>query len=133
MNTEGRGLRSLRYRHRPGEPSSIARSATRFARWAAGSALKGRPLSGEGEGLQGKGPARRWRSLRLRVSSRFGSGARATGSYSRVLAVAVRAKRDAEITRKLDALFADERQGKAQRGGAAALDRDGTDWTEERW
>ena len=52
---------------------------------------------------------------------------------TRVLAVAVRAKRDAEITRKLDALFADERQAKAQRSGAAALDRAGTDWTDERW
>jgi hypothetical protein len=52
---------------------------------------------------------------------------------TRVLAVAVRARRDAEITRKLDALFADERQGRAQRGGAAALDRAGTDWTDERW
>jgi hypothetical protein len=52
---------------------------------------------------------------------------------SRVLAVAVRARRDAEITRKLDELFANERVRKAQRRGAAALDRAGTDWTDERW
>jgi metal-responsive CopG/Arc/MetJ family transcriptional regulator len=52
---------------------------------------------------------------------------------SRVLAVAVRARRDAEITRKLDELFADERVRKAQRRGAAALDRVGSDWTDERW
>jgi hypothetical protein len=52
---------------------------------------------------------------------------------ARVLAVAVRAKRDAEITKKLDQLFADERLTKAQRRGAAVLDRLGTDWTDERW
>jgi hypothetical protein len=34
------------------------RCATRFARWASGSAVKARPVSREGEGLQGKGPAR---------------------------------------------------------------------------
>jgi hypothetical protein len=52
---------------------------------------------------------------------------------TRVLTVAVRAKRDAEITRKLDELFADVRLTKAQRRGAAVLDRVGTDWTDERW
>jgi hypothetical protein len=52
---------------------------------------------------------------------------------TRVLSVAVRTRRDAEITRKLDALFADEHLTKAQRGEAAALDRVGTDWTDERW
>jgi metal-responsive CopG/Arc/MetJ family transcriptional regulator len=52
---------------------------------------------------------------------------------TRVLAVAVRARRDAEITRKLDELFADARARKAQRRGAAVLDDAGTDWTDERW
>jgi len=52
---------------------------------------------------------------------------------TRVLSVAVRARRDAEITRKLDALFADERSKRAQRRGAAALDSVGTDWNDERW
>lgn len=52
---------------------------------------------------------------------------------TRVLAVAVRARRDAEITRKLDELFADVRVKKAQRRSAAALDELGTDWTDERW
>ena len=52
---------------------------------------------------------------------------------TRILAVAVRARRDAAITRKLDEIFADERRTKAQRRGAAALDRIGTDWTDERW
>ena len=52
---------------------------------------------------------------------------------TRVLSVAVRARRDAEITRKLDDLFADKRVKNAQRRSAAALDDAGTDWTDERW
>jgi hypothetical protein len=52
---------------------------------------------------------------------------------TRVLAVAVRARRDAEITKKLDELFADERTKKSQRRSAAVLDGAGTDWTDERW
>jgi hypothetical protein len=52
---------------------------------------------------------------------------------TRILAVAVRARRDAEITRKLDEIFADERRKKAQRSGAEVLDSVGTDWTDERW
>jgi hypothetical protein len=47
--------------------------------------------------------------------------------------VAVRARRDAEITKRLDELFADERVRKAQRRGGGVLDRVGTDWTDERW
>jgi hypothetical protein len=52
---------------------------------------------------------------------------------TRVLALAVRASCDAEITRKLDELFADTRVKKAQRRAATALDDFGTDWTDERW
>ncbi len=52
---------------------------------------------------------------------------------TRVLAVAVRARRDAEITRKLDELFTDAGTSKAQRRSAQALDEAGTDWTDERW
>ena len=52
---------------------------------------------------------------------------------SRILRAAVRARRDAEITRRLDALFADERLGKDQLRGAQELDTLGTDWTDERW
>jgi hypothetical protein len=52
---------------------------------------------------------------------------------TRILAIAVRARRDAEITRKLDEIFADERGSKAQRSGVAVLDSVGTDWTDERW
>jgi metal-responsive CopG/Arc/MetJ family transcriptional regulator len=52
---------------------------------------------------------------------------------TRVLTAAVRARRDAEIARRLDELFADERVARAQRRGAAELDRAGTDWVDERW
>jgi metal-responsive CopG/Arc/MetJ family transcriptional regulator len=52
---------------------------------------------------------------------------------TRVLSVAVRAKRDAEITKKLNELFASEGLSKAQRRGTAALDALGSDWTDERW
>jgi hypothetical protein len=52
---------------------------------------------------------------------------------TRILAVAVRVRRDAEITRKLDELFADVRTKRAQRRETAALDGVGTDWTDERW
>ena len=52
---------------------------------------------------------------------------------TRVLQVAVRTRRDAEITRKLDALFAEEdTRGKHMRE-ASELDEAGADWTEERW
>ena len=50
-----------------------------------------------------------------------------------VLRAAVRARRDAEITRRLDELFAAEDLTRAQREEAAGLDEAGTDWTDERW
>jgi len=50
-----------------------------------------------------------------------------------VLRAAVRARRDAEITRRLDELFAAEDLTRAQREEAAGLDEVGTDWTDERW
>lgn len=52
---------------------------------------------------------------------------------TRVLQVAVRARRDAEVTRKLNELFSDARTRSSQRRTAAALDEAGTDWTDERW
>ena len=52
---------------------------------------------------------------------------------TRVLAVAVRARRDAEVTKKLDELFADARVRRTQGRSAVALDEAGTDWTDERW
>jgi hypothetical protein len=52
---------------------------------------------------------------------------------SRILRAAMRARRDAEVTRRLDDLFADERVAKEQLHGARALDAIGTDWDDERW
>ena len=52
---------------------------------------------------------------------------------SRVLRLAVRAQRDAEVTRRLDALFADESMRDAQRGEADQLSSLGIDWENERW
>jgi hypothetical protein len=52
---------------------------------------------------------------------------------SRILRAAVRARRDAEVTRRLDELFADEPPRKDQLRGAEELDAMGTDWTDERW
>jgi metal-responsive CopG/Arc/MetJ family transcriptional regulator len=52
---------------------------------------------------------------------------------SRVLALAVRARRDLEITRRLDALFADDVVADAQRREAEDLRALGLDWTDERW
>jgi len=50
-----------------------------------------------------------------------------------VLRAAVRVRRDQEITRQLNELFADERAGKEQSKSAAKLDEVGSDWTDERW
>ena len=52
---------------------------------------------------------------------------------SRVLHLAVRARRDAEITRRLDALFADESVAEKQRREADDLARLAVDWSDERW
>lgn len=51
---------------------------------------------------------------------------------SDVLREAVRARRDAEITRRLDALFADAAVAKEQRRGARELEA-ATDWGESGW
>jgi metal-responsive CopG/Arc/MetJ family transcriptional regulator len=50
-----------------------------------------------------------------------------------VLRVAVRARRDAEITRRLDQCFADQELASTYRAEAHALDAAGTDWRDERW
>jgi hypothetical protein len=52
---------------------------------------------------------------------------------TRVLRIAVRAHRDAEITRRLDACFADPELRATQRADAELLDEAGTDWSDERW
>jgi len=52
---------------------------------------------------------------------------------TRVLKAAVRARRDVEITRRLNELFEAEDAARGQRRDAAGLDRVGTDWDDERW
>ena len=52
---------------------------------------------------------------------------------TRVLRAAVRAKRDADITRRLNELFADKELRKQQRRSAEELGRAGTDWADEQW
>ena len=51
---------------------------------------------------------------------------------TRVLQYAVRARRDAEITRRLNQLFAAEISEQQSRE-ASDLDAMGTPWTDERW
>jgi metal-responsive CopG/Arc/MetJ family transcriptional regulator len=50
-----------------------------------------------------------------------------------VLRQAVRARRDREITRRLNELFATPDLAKQQSREACELDAIGTDWSEERW
>ena len=52
---------------------------------------------------------------------------------TRVLQQAVRARRDAEITRRLDELFAAPELAKQQSREASELDAIGTPWTDEGW
>jgi len=52
---------------------------------------------------------------------------------TRVLQEAVRARRDAEVTKRLNRLFADSELVEEQARGASELDSIGTDWTDERW
>jgi metal-responsive CopG/Arc/MetJ family transcriptional regulator len=52
---------------------------------------------------------------------------------TRVLRHAVRARRDAEITRRLNELFAAPDIAQKQTREASELDRIGSDWADERW
>lgn len=52
---------------------------------------------------------------------------------TRVLQEAVRARRDAEVTKRLNALFADSEVVEEQVRTARDLDSVGTDWGDERW
>ncbi len=52
---------------------------------------------------------------------------------TRVLQQAVRARRDAEITRRLNELFAAPDVAQEQSREASDLDRVGSDWADERW
>jgi hypothetical protein len=56
-----------------------------------------------------------------------------SGFISRVLRLTVGARRDAEVTRRLDALFADESLRDDQRRKASELAELGIDWASERW
>jgi metal-responsive CopG/Arc/MetJ family transcriptional regulator len=56
-----------------------------------------------------------------------------TGFIVRVLRAAVRARRDAQITRKLDALFAEESVREETLRETEALEEIGVDWSDERW
>jgi len=66
------------------------------------------------------------RAARMRGESR-------SRFISRILRLAMRARRDAEITRRLDALFADESLVEGQQREAEDLARLAVDWTDERW
>jgi metal-responsive CopG/Arc/MetJ family transcriptional regulator len=52
---------------------------------------------------------------------------------TRVLQYAVSARRDAEITRRLNELFAVSAVGDQHAKEASELDAVGTDWADERW
>lgn len=52
---------------------------------------------------------------------------------ARILHCAVRARRHAEITRRLDELFADPVLAEQQRRTAAQLDAVDSSWNDERW
>jgi metal-responsive CopG/Arc/MetJ family transcriptional regulator len=52
---------------------------------------------------------------------------------TRVLRAAVGARRDAEVTRRLNELFSDVELAREQARSASELDAAGTDWSGERW
>lgn len=56
-----------------------------------------------------------------------------SGFIRRVLVTATRIRRDAEITRRLDALFSVPAARQEQRRLARDLDATGTDWSNESW
>jgi metal-responsive CopG/Arc/MetJ family transcriptional regulator len=52
---------------------------------------------------------------------------------TRVLQEAVRARRDAEVTKRLNELFAEPEIAQEQSRSASELDAAGTDWNDEGW
>jgi hypothetical protein len=52
---------------------------------------------------------------------------------ARILRCAVRARRHAAVTRRLDELFADPALAAEQRESAAEFDAAGSSWNDERW
>ena len=75
-------------------------------------------------------PAALMRSVDEAAAAR---GETRSGFIRRVLHAAVRARRDAAITRRLNELFADEALADEQRQLAAQLDDAGSDWADESW
>lgn len=61
------------------------------------------------------------------------SGESRSRYITRILQCAVRARRHAAITRRLDELFADPALAEEQRRTAAELDAAGASWNDERW
>lgn len=56
-----------------------------------------------------------------------------SGFVSRLLRAAMRARSDAEVTRRLDEIFADPKVAAEQLRVADELDSAGTDWSDETW
>lgn len=56
-----------------------------------------------------------------------------SGFISRVLRLTVRARRDAEVTRRLNEIFSDESRREEQRRETRELTELGVDWASERW
>jgi metal-responsive CopG/Arc/MetJ family transcriptional regulator len=56
-----------------------------------------------------------------------------SGFISRVLRTAMRARSDAELTRRLDEIFADPAVAAEQLRVADEMDAAGTDWSAEKW
>ncbi len=56
-----------------------------------------------------------------------------SGFISRILRTAMKARRDAGITRRLNELFADENVVNEQERITREMDSAGTDWSDEEW
>ena len=56
-----------------------------------------------------------------------------SGFISRVLRAALRARRDAAVTRRLNELFANEEVVAEQQRLTREMDAAGTDWSDESW
>lgn len=61
------------------------------------------------------------------------SGETRSGFISRVLRAAVKARNDAEITRRLNQVFTDPSVADEQLGVAEDFDAAGSDWSDESW
>ena len=75
----------------------------------------------------------RWRLRNLQEALLRERGESRSRFIGRVLRLAVHARRDAEVTRRLDALFADKSVREEQRREAQELAQVGIDWDSERW